>query len=167
MAVEINKTILEQQVQEGMKRDELALHYGLPKSTMSKVLKDAGLRIRKLHKPKYVLVDNSVQEEVQGNLENIGTLEESLVSDETSISIFDGETSTSTGLGTIIIPGETIISDSSNILATSEAILEYSDEVREDLKAIEELDAKAAEIDVVSEAIEKELAVEDAVKEDW
>ena len=62
MAVEIKKSILTQQVEEGWKRKALAEHYGLPETQMAQVLRDAGLQIRKFHAPKYQLGDDSVEE---------------------------------------------------------------------------------------------------------
>lgn len=63
MAIEIKKSILAQQVQDGWKRKALAEHYGLPETQMAQVLRDAGLQIRKFHAPKYQLVDDTNSEE--------------------------------------------------------------------------------------------------------
>lgn len=63
--VRIVRSTLEQQVQDGWKKDKLAEHYGLPMTQMTQVLKEAGLKIRKFHKPKYVLVDEVEQEQIQ------------------------------------------------------------------------------------------------------
>ena len=63
MAVEIKKSVLVQQVQDGWKRKALAEHYGLPEAQMAQVLRDAGLQIRKFHAPKYQLVDDTDLEE--------------------------------------------------------------------------------------------------------
>ena len=80
MAVEIKKSILVQQVQDGWKRKALAEHYGLPETQMAQVLRDAGLQIRKFHAPKYQLVDDTIEvvEEVTGEDVN-ETLVESVV----------------------------------------------------------------------------------------
>ena len=59
MAVEIKKSVLVQQVQDGWKRKALAEHYGLPEAQMAQVLRDAGLQIRKFHAPKYQFVDDT------------------------------------------------------------------------------------------------------------
>lgn len=83
MAVEIKKSILTQQVEEGWKRAALAEHYGLPEAQMAQVLRDAGLRIRKFHAPKYQLVDDTTEEvdnEVIG--EDVNTLTESVIEEE-------------------------------------------------------------------------------------
>ena len=64
MAIEIKKSILAQQVQDGWKRKALAEHYGLPETQMAQVLRDAGLQIRKFHAPKYQLVDDTNSEEL-------------------------------------------------------------------------------------------------------
>ena len=80
MAVEIKKSVLVQQVQDGWKRKALAEHYGLPEAQMAQVLRDAGLQIRKFHAPKYQLVDDTIEvvEEVTGEDVN-ETLVESVV----------------------------------------------------------------------------------------
>ena len=86
MAVEIKKSVLSQQVQEGWKRKALAEHYGLPETQMAQVLKDAGLQIRKFHAPKYQFVDDTQEqgvEEVQTEVneevgEDVNTLVESV-----------------------------------------------------------------------------------------
>ena len=73
MAVEIKKSILTQQVEEGWKRKALAEHYELPETQMAQVLKDVGLKIRKFHAPKYQLIDDSVEEEVvEERVEEVG-----------------------------------------------------------------------------------------------
>lgn len=64
MAIEIKKSILAQQVQDGWKRKALAEHYGLPETQMAQVLRNAGLKIRKFHAPKYQLVDDTNSEEL-------------------------------------------------------------------------------------------------------
>jgi len=63
MAVEIKKSILAQQIQDGWKRKALAEHYGLPEAQMAQVLRDAGLQIRKFHAPKYQFIDDTDPEE--------------------------------------------------------------------------------------------------------
>ena len=67
MAVEIKLSVLTEQINEGWKRTALAEHYGLPEAQMAQVLRDAGLKIRKFHAPKYQLVDDTVD-----NTEEIG-----------------------------------------------------------------------------------------------
>ena len=64
MAIEIKKSILAQQVQDGWKRKALAEHYDLPETQMAQVLRNAGLKIRKFHAPKYQLVDDTNSEEL-------------------------------------------------------------------------------------------------------
>ena len=64
MAIEIKKSVLAQQVEDGWKRKALAEHYGLPETQMAQVLRDAGLQIRKFHAPKYQLVDDTNSEEL-------------------------------------------------------------------------------------------------------
>ena len=69
MAVEIKKSILAQQVEDGWKRKALAEHYGLPEAQMAQVLRDAGLQIRKFHAPKYQLVDDTESETTEDIIE--------------------------------------------------------------------------------------------------
>lgn len=69
MAIEIKKSILAQQVQDGWKRKALAEHYGLPETQMAQVLRNAGLKIRKFHAPKYQLVDDTEDETTEGIIE--------------------------------------------------------------------------------------------------
>lgn len=63
MAVEIKKSIIEAQIESGMKKKELADHYGLPMTQMTKVLQQLGLRIKQNHHPKFVIVDDTVEGE--------------------------------------------------------------------------------------------------------
>ena len=69
MAVEIKKSVLVQQVQDGWKRKALAEHYGLPEAQMAQVLRNAGLQIRKFHAPKYQFVDDTQSEITEGIVE--------------------------------------------------------------------------------------------------
>jgi cell division protein FtsN len=61
--IRISKRVLSEQVESGMKRDELAKHYGIPEAQMAKALKAAGLTIRRFHKPMFELVDDLEEEE--------------------------------------------------------------------------------------------------------
>lgn len=79
--VEINKGVLIQQVDAGMKKKDLAKHYGISELQMTKALKQAGLTIRKFHHAKFKLVDDtSVQNEsevlVDNNLVNTTTTDD-------------------------------------------------------------------------------------------
>lgn len=69
MAVEIKKSVLVQQVQDGWKRKALAEHYGLPEAQMAQVLRNAGLQIRKFHAPKYQFVDDTQSETTESIVE--------------------------------------------------------------------------------------------------
>lgn len=63
--IEINLETLTEQVNvKGMKKAELAKHYGLPVTQMTKALKDAGLKIRKFHNPSFVLVTGAADADV-------------------------------------------------------------------------------------------------------
>lgn len=48
-------------VNEGKKRNEIAAHYGLKEAQVAKLLKAAGLKIRKFHLPTFELVDDTVE----------------------------------------------------------------------------------------------------------
>ena len=50
---------LKKQIEEGMKKDELAKFYGLPVTQMTKLLKSAGLEIRKFRRPSFELIDDT------------------------------------------------------------------------------------------------------------
>lgn len=84
--VEINKGVLIQQVDAGMKKKDLAKHYGISELQMTKALKQAGLTIRKFHHAKFKLVDDtSVQNEsevlVDNNLVNTTTTDDVIKED--------------------------------------------------------------------------------------
>ena len=64
MAIQVSLTELKTKVEEGWKRDALAEHYGLPKQQMSALLRQAGLKIRKFHAPKFELVDDTAEVDV-------------------------------------------------------------------------------------------------------
>lgn len=55
--VKISLETLKRQVNEGMKKKELASHYGIPVMQMTQILKDNNIQIRKFHYPKYELVE--------------------------------------------------------------------------------------------------------------
>lgn len=57
--VEIDVQVLTKQVNDGMKKAELAAHYGLPMAQMTRVLQQTGLKIRKFGHARFVLVDNT------------------------------------------------------------------------------------------------------------
>ena len=59
MARQITISDLTARVNAGEKRAALAQYYGLPEAQMARLLKEAGLKIRKLHAPLYVLVDDT------------------------------------------------------------------------------------------------------------
>ena len=69
MAIEIKKSVLAQQVEEGWKRKALAEHYGIPETQMAEVLRKAGLKIRKFHAPKYQFIDDTESETTEGIIE--------------------------------------------------------------------------------------------------
>jgi len=70
--VKIDVNTFKSQVEEGMKLDELATHYNLPKSQIKKVLQQLNLKIRKFHKPAFELVGLEItEEEIQNELPQI------------------------------------------------------------------------------------------------
>lgn len=71
--LEIDVDVLKQQVDAGMKKDALAKHYGLPMTQMTKALQQAGLKIRKFHNAKFVLV--SGKDKAEDNAQPVATEE--------------------------------------------------------------------------------------------
>ena len=59
MAIQVTVSDLTQKVNEGWKKPQLATYYGLPMTQVTKLLQQAGLKIRKFHLPKFVLVDDT------------------------------------------------------------------------------------------------------------
>lgn len=58
---QVKKSELTAMVNEGKKRNEIAAHYGLKEAQVAKLLKAAGLKIRKFHLPTFELVDDTVE----------------------------------------------------------------------------------------------------------
>lgn len=56
--VKINITELTKQVNDGMRKKEIAEFYGIPEFQVGKLLKQANLKIRKIHALAFVLVDD-------------------------------------------------------------------------------------------------------------
>ena len=61
---QVKKSELTAMVNEGKKRNEIAAHYGLKEAQVAKLLKAAGLKIRKFHLPTFELVDDTVEGDV-------------------------------------------------------------------------------------------------------
>ena len=59
---QVKKSELTAMVNEGKKRNEIAAYYGLKEAQVAKLLKAAGLKIRKFHLPTFELVDDTVEE---------------------------------------------------------------------------------------------------------
>lgn len=74
MAVEIKPSVLREQIEQGMKLDALAEYYGLPKSQMKKALQQLGLKIRRFHEPKFIIVseEETTESHHNTNIENVG-----------------------------------------------------------------------------------------------
>lgn len=62
-------------VEAGKKRKELCEIYGLSELQMANVLRQAGLKIRKFHEPKWLLVDEAEEETVSENIVDPNQLE--------------------------------------------------------------------------------------------
>ena len=62
---QVKKSELTAMVNEGKKRNEIAAYYGLKEAQVAKLLKAAGLKIRKFHLPTFELVDDTVEENAQ------------------------------------------------------------------------------------------------------
>lgn len=62
MAKEIVYEELKAFIDEGKKKEELAEIYELPMSQVTKLLQQAGLKIRKFHAPKFILVGGPAEE---------------------------------------------------------------------------------------------------------
>ena len=62
---QVKKSELTAMVNEGKKRNEIAAHYGLKEAQVAKLLKAAGLKIRKFHLPTFELVDDTAEETAQ------------------------------------------------------------------------------------------------------
>lgn len=79
--VSIDITVLTEQVNKGMKKAELAEFYGIPVTQMTSALKQAGLKIRKFHHPKFVLVNNTTENVGDTAKEEVSKEEELVVGD--------------------------------------------------------------------------------------
>jgi len=53
----ISKAALAAMVESGSKKEAIAAHYGLNTAQTTKLLKSAGLKIRKFHAPVFLLID--------------------------------------------------------------------------------------------------------------
>lgn len=62
---QVKKSELTAMVNEGKKRNEIAAHYGLKEAQVAKLLKAAGLKIRKFHLPTFELVDDTAEGDAQ------------------------------------------------------------------------------------------------------
>ena len=62
---QVKKSELTAMVNEGKKRNEIAAYYGLKEVQVAKLLKAAGLKIRKFHLPTFELVDDTAEETAQ------------------------------------------------------------------------------------------------------
>ena len=60
--VEISITKLTSQVNDGMRKKEISEYYNIPEFQVGKMLKQAGLKIRKIHAPAFVLVNDKVSD---------------------------------------------------------------------------------------------------------
>lgn len=56
-AKSVSKAELTAMVDSGVKKEQIAQHYGLSNAQTTKLLRSAGLKIRKFHAPAFELVD--------------------------------------------------------------------------------------------------------------
>lgn len=70
--IQITLSDLVAKVQTGWKKKALAEHYGLPVAQITKLLKDNGLTIRRIHAPKYELIDDVNVLQAETNVEEVG-----------------------------------------------------------------------------------------------
>jgi hypothetical protein len=80
--VQIVKSFLAKQVNDGMKKDQLAEYYGLNISEMGRVLKQAGLKIRKFHTPNFELVEEEEASLVENTIAETEVVAEENVTEE-------------------------------------------------------------------------------------
>lgn len=79
--VSIDIKVLTEQVNNGMKKAELAEFYGIPVTQMTSALKQAGLKIRKFHHPKFVLVDNTKEDTITDVTEETSNVGDGVIGD--------------------------------------------------------------------------------------
>lgn len=82
MAREITISDLKSKVDEGWKKQALAEHYGLPVAQMTRLLQEAGLKIRKFHAPLYVLVNDTVTTTVAETTEETVVETQGIIAEE-------------------------------------------------------------------------------------
>lgn len=98
MAVEIRPSVVKQQIEDGMKKKELADYYGLPMTQMTKVLQQLGLRIKQNHLPKFVILSEDNTSIVEANTvvtDDMGTASESFETTQPINTTTVGETTES------------------------------------------------------------------------
>lgn len=59
--IEIKKKELTEMVNNGAKKDEIAAKYNLTSAATARLLKEAGLKIKKTHKPTFKLIEEDSQ----------------------------------------------------------------------------------------------------------
>lgn len=79
--IKISLSVLTQQVNQGMKKAQLAEYYGLKQSQMTKVLQSAGLKIRKFHAPVFELLDDTVVESAVEEMSQVPEIQENPVTE--------------------------------------------------------------------------------------
>lgn len=90
--VQINVETLAKQVNEGMKKVELAKFYNIPVSQMGNALKGAGLKIRKFHAPAFVLVSDGDAVEVATEAISSGDIEQDVTETTEVVEVINAET---------------------------------------------------------------------------
>lgn len=89
--VKIILSKLKEQVEEGMKRKELAEYYGIAEVQMAKALKSAGLRIRKFHLPSFEIVTEEDERQMKIPYEEVESTYHELTVEEEFQEIFGSE----------------------------------------------------------------------------
>ena len=78
----ISLSELKSLVEGGMKKDAIAAHYNLPMTQVTTLLKQAGLKIRKFHKPAFILEDDLEKEENSSTFTDQDSQEQAEAPDE-------------------------------------------------------------------------------------
>ena len=89
--VKIILSKLKEQVEEGMKRKELAEYYGIAELQMAKALKSAGLKIRKFHLPSFEIVAEEDERQMKIPYEEVESTYPELTVEEEFQEIFGSE----------------------------------------------------------------------------
>ena len=154
MAVQIKKAELTAQINEVWKIEKLAQHYELPVLTMRKVLKEAGLVIRSFKKPKFELIDDTVEETpvIPNQLDLFKTVQHS--------------EDTSTIVGEVVIKPITKIPTAKELLTgvnSHDSLEDFTNETPEEIE-IAEIEAIEAELLTPSIDVSEAYVVDESLE---